>query len=44
MFMMYDPEKAAAQAEANMKSPQLPEYSHLPPTPLDPFKNLMEGD
>lgn len=39
LFMKEDHDK-----EDNLKSPKLPEYSHLPPTPLDPFKNLLEGD
>lgn len=44
LFMKLDPDKMSA-AEEVMKSPNSEEiYSHLPPAPLDPFKNLLEGD
>lgn len=43
LFMKVDHDKAVAAAEDILKSPKS-EYSHLPPTPLDPFKNLLEGD
>lgn len=43
LFMKLDHDKAVAATDDIMKSP-IAEYSHLPPAPLDPFKNLLEGD
>lgn len=43
LFMKLDPDKSVSATEDVWKSPRS-EYSHLPPAPLDPFKNLLEGD